>query len=75
MIIYYICRKQEYKRLLLLIEECIFENVILVVVKMNSDTINSGTMKVINVKFPQVLIYFFWLKYIISNSIKLRENC
>ena len=38
-----------YKSLLPLNEECIFENVSLVVVKMKS-----GTMKVVNIKFPQI---------------------
>ena len=45
--IYYIYKKNEYKSLLLLNEENIFENVSLVVVKMKS-----GTLKVINIKFP-----------------------
>ena len=46
--IYYIYREQWYKSLLPLNEECNFENVHLVVVKMKS-----GTMKVVNMKFPQ----------------------
>ena len=46
--IYYIYRKQMYKSLLPLNEECIFENVSLVVVKMKS-----GTIKVVNIKFLQ----------------------
>ena len=46
--IYYIYREQEYKSLLPLNEGNIFENVPLVVVKMKS-----GTMKVVNLKFPQ----------------------
>ena len=44
--IYYIYREQGYKSLLPLNEECIFENVPLVVVKMKN-----GTMKVVNIKF------------------------
>ena len=46
--IYYIYWKQWYKSLLPLNEKCIFENVLLVVVK-----IKSGTMKVVNMKFSQ----------------------
>ena len=46
--IYYIEREQGYKNFLPLSEEYIFENVPLVVVKMKS-----GTMKVVNLKFPQ----------------------
>ena len=46
---YYICRKQGCKSLLLLNEECIFENDYLVVVK-----IKSGTMKVVNMKFLHI---------------------
>ena len=38
-----------YKSLLPLNEEDIFENISLVVVKMKS-----GTMKVVNIKFPQI---------------------
>ena len=44
--IYYIYREQKYKSLLPLIEECIFENVPLVDVKMKR-----STMKVVNMKF------------------------
>ena len=44
--IYYIYRYQGYKNLLQLNEECIFENVSLVVIKVKTDT-----MKVVNVKF------------------------
>ena len=47
--IYYIYRKQGYKSLLPLNEECIFENVLLVVVKMKSDI-----KKVVN--FPKILL-------------------
>ena len=43
----YIYREQEYKSLLPLNEEYIFENVPLVVVKMKS-----GIMKAVNMKFP-----------------------
>ena len=46
--IYYIYREQGYKSLLPLNEEYIFENIFLVEVKMKS-----GTMKVVNMKFPQ----------------------
>ena len=44
--IYYIYRKQGCKSLLPLNEECTFENIPLVVVKMKS-----GTIKVVNMKF------------------------
>ena len=44
--IYYIYREQGYKSLLPLNEECIFENISLVVVKMKN-----GTMKVVNMNF------------------------
>ena len=44
--IYYIYIYQGYNSFLPLNEECIFENVSLVVVKMKS-----GTMKVVNIKF------------------------
>ena len=49
--IYYIYREQGYKSLLPLNEENIFESVPLMVVKMKS-----GTMKVVNIKFSQLLI-------------------
>ena len=47
MMIYYIYREQMYKSLLPPNKEGIFENVPSVVVKMKS-----GTMKVVNMKFP-----------------------
>ena len=50
--IYYIYRKQGYKSLLPLNKKYIFENVLLVVVKMKS-----GTMKVVKMKFS---IYLKW---------------
>ena len=58
--IYYIYREHMYNSLLPLNEEDVFENVYLVVVEMNS-----GTMKVVNMKFPLKLIYIYIYIYIL----------